>query len=510
MIQMNRFISLVFSAVLVCCAITSQAQNKPWRGSLGFTLGTNQYRGDLSNDFYRFEAIHPFFGLNYEHYLTHRVNIQGRIWMGNWGYASPASNQFVTDVFSGQVIGKIKLRNEDAPLWMPYVFGGIGLNHYANWTLEDAKGNIKYNANNGVPLNSDDYTGLKGQLPLGFGVQFYLNDRVFINVDETFTLQGEKGWDGVLGGINDQMLSHSVGIGFGLFSWNDTDKDGVGDKEDKCPGTPSIAKVDEFGCPIDTDKDGLADWEDVCPEVFGSTSAQGCPDADSDGFADQKDDCPNQAGLAAFNGCPDTDGDGITDAQDNCPTMKGENKFNGCPDTDKDGVADVDDKCSNTPKNVKVDGKGCPLDGDKDGIADHEDKCPNEAGVASNKGCPEVKEEVKELFRQALTGVKFETGKDIIKKESFGILDNVVKVMNENPSYKLKIAGHTDNVGDAAKNLDLSDRRAKAVQKYLIDHGVSAAAILSAVGNGDKNPVADNATKEGKALNRRVEFVVEF
>ncbi|MEN9640785.1 MAG: hypothetical protein RLZZ262_2654, partial [Bacteroidota bacterium] len=80
----------------------------------------------------------------------------------------------------------------------------------------------------------------------------------------------------------------------------------------------------------------------------------------------------------------------------------------------------------------------------------------------------------------------------------------------ENPSYKLKIAGHTDNVGDPAKNLDLSDRRAKAVQKYLIDHGVAANSIISAQGFGDKQPIGDNTTKEGKAQNRRVEFVVEF
>jgi OmpA-OmpF porin, OOP family len=121
-----------------------------------------------------------------------------------------------------------------------------------------------------------------------------------------------------------------------------------------------------------------------------------------------------------------------------------------------------------------------------------------------------VKEEVKELFKRALTGIKFETGKDVIKSESFAILDNVVQVMKENPSYKLKIAGHTDNVGDAAKNLDLSDRRAKAVRAYLIEHGVSSNAIIDATGFGDTQPIGDNKTKEGKAQNRRVEFVVEF
>jgi OmpA-OmpF porin, OOP family len=508
--NMKKFYILLTSVMAVFVLSTGHAQNKPWRGAMGITVGTNQYRGELANDFYRFSKFNPIFGLNYEHYITKRLNVQGRLWMGNWSYESETSNTFGADVFTGQIIGKIKLRDADAPVWMPYVFGGVGFNRMANWTLEDRDGQQLYNATNGAALNSKDYNRMIGILPLGLGIQFKFNDRVFLNIDETFTLQGEKGWDGVMGNINDQMLTHSVGISFGLFSWNDTDNDGVGDKEDKCPGTPSIAKVDDFGCPIDSDKDGLADFEDVCPDLFGSPSAKGCPDADGDTFADSVDECPKIAGIAQFNGCPDTDGDGFTDAQDNCPTIKGEAKFFGCPDTDGDGVADVDDKCANTPKNVKVDRLGCPIDSDKDGIADHEDKCPNEAGIKANKGCPEVKEEVKELFKQALTGVKFETGKDVIKPESFAILDNVVKVMKENPSYKLKIAGHTDNVGDPAKNLDLSDRRAKAVQKYLIDHGVAANSIISAQGFGDKQPIGDNTTKEGKAQNRRVEFVVEF
>lgn len=507
---MKKIYILLTCAVSMLLIHSAQAQNKSWRGAMGISVGTNQYRGELANDFYRFQSINPVFGLNYEHYLNRRIQLQGRLWMGNWSYESKTSNTFGSDVFTGQLIGKIKLRNDDAPIWMAYVFGGVGFNHMSNWSLEDRDGILLYNASNGTALNSNDYNRFIGTLPVGIGVQFKLNDRVFLNIDETFTLQGEKGWDGVLGDANDQMLTHSIGIAFGLFSWNDTDKDGVGDREDKCPGTPSIAKVDEFGCPIDSDKDGLADFEDVCPDVPGSIAAKGCPDADGDTFADAVDECPDKAGIAQFNGCPDTDGDGFTDAQDNCPTVKGESKFFGCPDTDKDGVADIDDKCANTPKNVAVDRLGCPVDSDKDGIADFEDKCPSEAGIKSNKGCPEVKEEVKQLFKQALTGIKFETGKDIIKAESFAILDNVVKVMKENPSYKLKIGGHTDNVGDAAKNLDLSDRRAKAVQKYLVDHGVAAPSIISAQGFGDTQPIGDNSTKEGKAQNRRVEFVVEF
>jgi len=501
---------LITVSVLIGSINLIVAQNKPWRGAMGFTLGTNQYNGELGNDFYRLSQINPLFGLNYEHYVSRRFNIEGRLWMGNWGYDLTDSTRFGANVFTTQLIGKVKLRNSDDPIWMPYAFGGVGLHLMSNWSLEDNDGNPMYNATNGDALNSNDFNRWIGVLPVGLGVQFKLSDRVFLNVDETFTMTGEKGWDGIVNNSTDQMLTHSIGIAFGLFGWNDTDHDGVGDKMDKCPGTPSIAKVDAAGCPIDTDLDGIADFEDVCPQSVGTIAAKGCPDADGDSFADQVDECPTKAGLAQFNGCPDTDGDGFTDAQDNCPTIKGEPKFFGCPDTDMDGVADIDDKCANTPKSAQVDRNGCPLDTDKDGVADYQDKCPNDAGIQANKGCPEVKEEVKALFRQALRGVKFETGKDVIKPESFGILDEVVKVMKDNPSYKLKIDGHTDNVGDAVKNLELSDRRAKAVKKYLVDHGVVAESIIRAQGYGDTAPVADNATKAGKAQNRRVEFLVEF
>ena len=102
-------------------------------------------------------------------------------------------------------------------------------------------------------------------------------------------------------------------------------------------------------------------------------------DSDMDGVSDKKDKCPNTpAGVAVdVNGCPiDTDGDGVADYVDDCPTVPGLTSLKGCPDSDADGVADKDDKCPDTPKGVKVDAKGCPVDTDGDGVADYLDKCP--------------------------------------------------------------------------------------------------------------------------------------
>lgn len=203
------------------------------------------------------------------------------------------------------------------------------------------------------------------------------------------------------------------------------------------------------------------------------------PDTDGDGIPDKDDRCPTVAGLASLQGCPDRDGDGIADDADACPDKAGPAEFQGCPDSDGDG------------------------------IPDHLDRCPNEPGVASMKGCPEVNEATKKLFQRALTGVKFETGKATLKKESNSILDQVVKVMTDNPSYNLEIHGHTDSQGDDAKNMKLSDDRAASVRQYLEGKGIAANRLRS-FGHGEEQPVADNATAAGRAQNRRVEFKVTF
>jgi outer membrane protein OmpA-like peptidoglycan-associated protein len=92
---------------------------------------------------------------------------------------------------------------------------------------------------------------------------------------------------------------------------------------------------------------------------------------------------------------------------------------------------------------------------------------------------------------------------------SFPILDKVVTVMKENPSYNLQINGHSDNVGDDAKNLELSQKRANAVKAYIVSKGI-AEERMKATGYGETMPVADNNTAAGRTQNRRVEFSVEF
>jgi outer membrane protein OmpA-like peptidoglycan-associated protein len=97
----------------------------------------------------------------------------------------------------------------------------------------------------------------------------------------------------------------------------------------------------------------------------------------------------------------------------------------------------------------------------------------------------------------------------VIKSSSFGILDNIVSIMKNNSEYNLSISGHTDSMGDDAKNMELSGKRADAVKKYLTDKGIQPDR-LTARGYGETVPVADNNTAAGRAKNRRVEFKVIF
>ena len=337
----------------------------------------------------------------------------------------------------------------------------------------------------------------------------------------------------IIGSLSDfKIPSNSdrfnLALGFNIVFGNkqDKDKDGVSNRRDKSPDTPHGVIVDKKGIPLDTDGDKVYDFLDKCPDTpqaaYSTIDADGCPiDTDGDGVFDYLDKCPatpvEARGLVDSVGCPiDTDLDGVFDYLDLCPNTIAEARAkvdkNGCPlDTDQDGVADYLDKCPDTPLAAKgtVDENGCPRDTDGDAVLDYLDNCPRIAGVASNKGCPEIKKEVRQLFQKALQGIQFETAKSTIKPVSFKILDDVAKVLTENPTYLVEIQGHTDNVGKKDANQILSENRAKAVRDYLINKGVDEKRMTSN-GYGDTKPVLPNTNAKNKAKNRRVEFVVSF
>ena len=195
----------------------------------------------------------------------------------------------------------------------------------------------------------------------------------------------------------------------------------------------------------------------------------------------------------------DSDGDGVFDDLDKCPnTPKGVkvDRF-GCPiDADGDGVYDYLDQCPNTPRGVRVDQKGCPPDSDGDGVYDYIDQCPGTPkGVKVNdRGC------------WVIEHIQFDTGKSTIKVRAYPALDEIVAVLKKDPTLRVDIQGHTDNIGSEAFNMKLSRDRARAVMEYLVKKGVQAKR-LSTTGYGFSMPIASNDTPQGRARNRRVELI---
>jgi outer membrane protein OmpA-like peptidoglycan-associated protein len=233
----------------------------------------------------------------------------------------------------------------------------------------------------------------------------------------------------------------------------------------------------------DQDKDGVPDNADSCPDIAGASALQGCPDQDNDGVADKDDRCPAQPGVSRYQGCPvpDIDKDGFDDETDKCPCDAGTEKYGGCP----------------VP------------DADKDGINDEEDKCPNLAGVKANQGCPVVSAEVKKKVNTVAKSIFFITGSAELKSNSFRGLDEIIRIMRENPDMKLTIEGHTDDVGTDENNQRLSDNRAEAVKTYIVNKGITEERI-SAKGFGESKPIVSNASPAGRTQNRRVELTLGY
>lgn len=330
--------------------------------------------------------------------------------------------------------------------------------------------NIGYNV--GYQMAPEKNTGSVNfvQSSVGFLFQpsysYYFNDKVALNIGGYYLYQiftnaptGARLTDKV--GEYNSFLNNvttakansyggNIGVRFYFSKFSDRDKDGVPNRFDKCPWTPGVKEFD------------------------------GCPDTDGDGIPDSQDSCVDVPGLKHFNGCPDSDGDGIPNYDDACPYQAGPAKFLGCPDTDGDG------------------------------IPDSEDKCPNEAGPANNDGCPVPPPPPPPL--PAPTPIRehdmsepilFEVGKAKISDVSLPILAEAIMELNTHENAFIMIDGHTDITGGNAINDALSYRRANAVRKYLIDMGANPKRMI-AVGHGSRQPIADNATVEGRAKNRRV------
>jgi len=331
----------------------------------------------------------------------------------------------------------------------------------------------------------------RGSGSMGLGMLYNIaNQRTFVRLQARDLFFRERGA---------LEFSNHFAVSLGLhYVWGgrarDSDLDGVRDALDTCPSTPIGARVDAHGCPLDSDGDKVFDGLDKC---------EGTP-----------------AGCTVDkNGCPsDADGDGVCDGVDTCPdTPRGATvDASGCPsDPDGDGIMDGVDQCANTPAGCTVDDKGCPADSDTDGVCDGQDQCANtpEGLRVDAAGCPiEVSEKEIELLDTGmirLQNINFDTGKATIKAESFPVLEEVARILQQYPTLQIEVGGHTDTRGGATLNEKLSGDRAASVLDYLKQNfpQISSSQFTSN-GYGPSRPIAPNTTELGRARNRRVEFKV--
>ncbi len=294
-------------------------------------------------------------------------------------------------------------------------------------------------------------------------------------------------------------FSNHFAVSLGLhYVWRgrprDSDLDGVRDWFDECPATPIGAKVDAAGCPRDADGDQVLEGLDRCEGTPAGCTVDktGCPaDADGDGVCDGLDQCadsPKGATVDAKGCTSDSDGDGVLDGIDQCAdTPKGcTPDEKGCPgDSDTDGVCDGQDQCANTPQGLRVDAAGCPID----------------------VGEKEV--ELLDTGMIRLQSIRFATGKATIKPESFPVLEEVARILQQYPTLQIEIGGHTDDRGSAAQNEKLSADRAASVLDHLKQNVPQiSSSQFTAKGYGSSQPIAPNTSELGRGKNRRVEFRV--
>lgn len=171
-------------------------------------------------------------------------------------------------------------------------------------------------------------------------------------------------------------------------------------------------------------------------------------------------------------------------------------------DADGDGVADSADRCPRTAPGTAVDAMGCELDSDNDGVFDSIDACPATAAriKVDARGCPLKLSETVSIDLQ----VNFDSNSDRVKPEFYNEIRKVADFLAQYAGTKVVIEGHTDSSGAAAYNKDLSQRRADAVANALVEQFGIARSRVSAVGYGEEQPIASEATAAGRLANRRV------
>ncbi|MCF8267299.1 MAG: OmpA family protein [Ignavibacteriales bacterium] len=416
----------------------------------------------------------------------------------------------------------------------PYFYGGLGLFYFnvVKDTYENWNNNVKGLDKSGVAL----------QVPIGLGFEYYFADNFAVDLSAGLMLSTTDLLNHFEdGSLTDGYYKFGLGLHYKFSGPADSDKDGLTDNEEKQIGTDpmnpdtdgdKIKDIDEVRktntnpTKADTDNDGLNDYEEIYTYKTDPKKA----DTDNDKLSDGDE-------VNRYKTDPlkdDTDGDYLTDGNE-VMTYK-TNPLN--KDTDGDTLADNDELQKYRTDPLKADTDSDTLadnveinshktdptlyDTDADGLNDADeinkyktnpleadtDKGSVNDGVEVKRGTDALNADddiIKAEVAIVLEGITFETGKAEIKPESEIKLNEALRTLNVYSEIVVEVSGHTDNVGNAAKNKTLSQERAESVRNWLIEKGIDAERLV-AKGYGADKPIANNKTAEGKAKNRRIEF----
>lgn len=382
----------------------------------------------------------------------------------------------------------------------PYVYAGLGAYRYAR----RVSGGVAY---------PDNRNNLTIHVPLGFGADLMFSKYAGLNVDFGVRLMDDLTdyWQGDAERTSslERLDLYAVGrvgvvFAFGSASSDDDDGDGLTNEEERTLALdPLRADTDSDGLndgdevnrfrtnpkSIDTDGDGLLDADEV---LVYKTSPM-TTDTDGDGLSDGDE-------VVRFNTNPlhvDTDRDGLTDGEEVL-------KYGTDPraaDTDHDGVNDRDEIILHKTDPLKADADGGSM---IDGAEVRNRVRPLDPNDHARRDV--VKPSSVEIGSSiVIEGITFAPGTLVIERGSEKALQRALSMLREHPMIEVEIRGYTDSIGSYAANMKLSQRRAEAVREWLVLRGI-APQRLTAKGYGPQFPVADNATPEGRAKNRRIEF----
>jgi outer membrane protein OmpA-like peptidoglycan-associated protein len=533
--HMLRITYVIFIQLLLLSGVGAQT----WY--VGFGPGASQYVGDIpdrsAQAMFRGTAsggIHYHNGKRFHLSLTGMAT-QLRAMDANTDNLKSRGLSFTSWLSEGALMGRYDLISRNNGRLRGYVTAGAAVFYVNPWTFGAGGDKVSLyplsTGGQGLSQYPDvkDHQKINASIPFGAGFDIAFIKRTRLEFDfllrKTFTDYIDD-----IGSIypDRNVLLNAKGAASVAYAWRGSgpypaagsargdadDKDWYSsfnvrlklpltkDKQKETP-KPAPPKPVAVAPMIDSDGDSIPDAQDMCPQVPGVARRGGCPvpDSDLDGLNDEVDKCPEKAGPVRNDGCPitDRDNDGVEDAVDRCPDLAGVTRYFGCPipDTDRDGVNDEEDRCPKEPGSPLA--NGCPMpDRDKDGVVDSIDACPSIKGIIKENGCPSIP--------ISTVKVEFTPGTGVLTAVGKMELDKLARWLTvDHPTLRIEIESHTDNVRRPEASMTISYDRAVAIYGYLAGKKV-ALGRMQANGLGDTQPVADNATPQGRTRNNRIVF----